>query len=498
MQKLFDLAIEMILIFDIKGRILEGNRAAKEQLLYFDGFENSNIWQIFREDSRMLGKRVFFVNDLGSEHVTGEDEDQLIGEYETVAFRKDGTWVPVFRRIFVLSENGIHKGVSVSVDIGVEKEAVRQLVYAEKLSKEATKVRDQFAANITHELRTPINGIMDHARSIRNAPLTKEQDFSLNMIEKSLKTMNEMINNLLDYSKLSAGKFRINPEPLRIRRLITDLLLFHAPSIRQKGLKLYVRISQKLPEWLCADEVALSQILNNLLYNAIKFTPQGQIRVDVAVKEEKDRFRLEFAVADTGIGIRADQIDQIFVSFMQLDASATRRYGGSGLGLSIVKQLVELMGGRIQVESVLEEGTTFRFFIYAKKEEREKTEEEKLILPEGWFVFDEDKKDMVREMVKLQTLQENEQEGQEKTQGKEPDLPTAASEKERLRYRYAGLRQALEAENWEQAELLLDMLKRLVSEAPEDYRQKFLRLELEVRKENRERAQELLELLEKR
>lgn len=497
MRKLFDLSIEMILIFDIKGRILEGNRAAKEQLLYFDGFESCNIRQIFHEDSRMLGKRVFFVNDLGSEHVTGDDEGQLIGEYETVAFRKDGTWVPVFRRVFALSENGVRKGVSVSVDIGVEKEAVRQLVYAEKLSKEATKVRDQFVANITHELRTPINGIMGHARSIRNAPLTKEQDFSLTMIEKSLKTMNEMINNLLDYSKLSAGKFQINPEPLRIRRLITDLLLFHAPSIRQKGLKLLVRISQKLPEWIHADELCISQILNNLLFNAIKFTPQGQIRVDVAAKEEKERFRLEFAVSDTGIGIRSDQIDQIFVSFMQLDASATRRYGGTGLGLSIVKQLIELMGGKIEVESVPEEGTTFRFFIYAKKEEREKAEEEKLILPEGWFVFDEDKRDVVREMVKQQTLQEKEKEEQKKLQGKEPVIQKAGSEKERLRYRYAGLRQALQTENWEQAELLLDMIKRLVSEAPEEYRQKFLRLELEVRKENGERAQELLEIPEK-
>lgn len=575
MQRLFDKVIEMILVFDIEGRILEGNRAARNQLLFYEGFTGINIRQIFHEDQEMLGERVFFVNDLGSEHVTRDDDDQSIGEYETIAFRKDGTCFPVFRRVFVLVEDGVKKGVSVCVDIGVEKEAIRQLVRAEEQSKEATKIRDRFVANITHELRTPINGILGHARNLHNAPLSKEQSFSLSLIEKSLKTMNGMIDNLLDYSKLIAGKFQLSKDMLSIRRLLNDIFYFHIHTIRQKGLRLLVRISKELPERIYADEVCISQILNNLLFNAIKFTPQGQISVDVSAKKENGRTKLEFAVGDTGIGISKEDIDKIFISFMQLDASVTRRYGGSGLGLCIVKQLVELMDGEIQVESVLGMGTTFYFYFYVDTEEGygEKASENR-IFPEDWFFYDGKNNDLVRDLVKQHSIHENsgstEDSGHPVDSGNHGKLGSAKdigytadsgnhaelgsakdsghpvdsgngitvdsplsryenevwsetrvvsgqqtskaeafssvrnnawmagpaiSQKDMLAKRYQGLKEALLEENWERAEIILDLIKIMVVHTPEDYRQNFLKLEMEVRKENGIRAMELLELL---
>jgi len=267
-----------------------------------------------------------------------------------------------------LNDNGVpHQFISIRTDITdrVKAEAAlaertTQLAKAHDEAIKANLTKSQFLANMSHELRTPLNAIIGYSEMLlEEAEERGEQDFAddLGKISKAGNHLLALINDILDISKIEAGKMELHPEPFSLPDLIQDVMTTIRPLVETKGNKIHT-ISEEKGE-MSADVTKLRQILINLLSNANKFTDAGSITFEV-YKETRDvRHGIAFRVQDTGIGMTPEQLDKLFQPFTQADASTTRKYGGTGLGLAISQRFSHLMGGDIRVESVFGEGTTF-------------------------------------------------------------------------------------------------------------------------------------------
>jgi two-component system sensor histidine kinase/response regulator len=239
-----------------------------------------------------------------------------------------------------------------------------QMREAKEGAELANRSKGQFLANMSHEIRTPMNAIVGMTRIALESELTSDQRDCLEAVRTSADALLEIINDILDFSKIEAGKLDLESIPFSISDVLDDTLTVFSWRAREKGLELSVRRDADVPEMLLGDPGRLRQILVNLIGNGIKFTERGEVRASVAPTRNadgRDTIRLQFAVRDTGIGIPADKQASIFRAFEQADGSTTRKYGGTGLGLAITQHLVELMGGRLQVESRPGEGSTFHF-----------------------------------------------------------------------------------------------------------------------------------------
>lgn len=450
---LFEGTSDMIFYFSDSGLVQECNTSAYEQL----GFEpDEDIWlqNIFRTCVKVDNGRLIFQDGMFEQH------------FETTVYRKNQTCFPVEVQVTMLEEDAGRYACR-AFSIVQKVDAERKLAYTEEKMEVVNKERDEMVANVTHELRTPVNGVMGLAQNLMDTELTAPQRETVELIDHCCKNMIKIINNILDFSKLKANKFTIEEREFNFYQMMDTLVRTNQPMVESKGLKLVCNVSEDIPEKMIGDELRLTQVLNNLLSNAIKFTTVGQIVINVTQSMDlHNELELFFMVIDSGIGISDEERDKLFKSFSQVDASITRRFGGTGLGLSITKSLVQMMGGDINVESEKGKGSTFSFSVKFKKVQQE---EEQPAAEAGTFSFN----------MGTGTELEQEDVGEIFRLGSEENVREIESNMERLVL-------CIEMENWERANNFAENIKQLVMDDAMNLKRKAFRLQMTLRKGDHE------------
>jgi PAS domain S-box-containing protein len=310
----------------------------------------------------------------------GED----VVSYENRYVRKDGSyrwflWMATFdhdeRRIYAIARDVTElRAAQQAREENAARLAllVKELELARHRAEEAARVKADFLANMSHEIRTPMNAVMGMTDLTLATELTAEQRGYLTTVKSSARALLDLVDDILDLSKIEAGKLELDRTEMDVRETVEDAIRVLAVRAGEKGLELACRIAPAVPPVLLGDPGRLRQVVVNLVGNAIKFTERGEVVLDAEiVSEDEDEVRIRFAVKDTGIGVPADKRDEIFAPFTQADTSTTRRFGGSGLGLAIATQLVEMMGGTLDMVSEVGRGSTFFFTAHFERPRRE-------------------------------------------------------------------------------------------------------------------------------
>jgi signal transduction histidine kinase len=465
---------EIIIFFDSKCKILECNSKAVNELGYGDDIYKIPINNIF--------KNVF----IYEENKFMVADKYLKKPEETIAYRKNQTCFPVDLRITTNRRKKSCLGLCTAINITDKKNIIRETNHLKNEINNYNQMSNELVANITHELRTPVNGIMGFTNILADTKLKPNQMEAVNIIKRCCTNMNTLINDMLDYAKLSNNKLIIEEREFDFRDFVSQIVGFNSAALNEKDLKLILDIADNIPETVIGDELRLAQVLNNLFSNAIKFTPSGQVGLKIMkISQSGESIELFFMVIDTGIGISREEKDKLFKSFSQVDSSITRRFGGTGLGLSISKMLVEAMHGSIDVDSEKNMGSTFSFSVRlglpkTKAVEISETPE----CCEGMELEESGSNENVADMSDLDyidmVLKEAGTSGKELTSGMDAMREALVLMKDNMEK----LTICIEMENWEKAEELACNMKKLL---PKDHAaniKNVFRLILAVRKEN--------------
>jgi two-component system, sensor histidine kinase and response regulator len=318
----------------------------------------TNPWQLIhpldREDVREKSRQML------------EGLRSLPYEYRIVGKKGETKWVMETSKS--IQYRGRQAVLGSLMDISEIKQAEAELKEAKEAAEAASQAKSEFLANVSHEIRTPLNAIIGMSELMLDTSLSSEQSETLRVIESSSEALLGLINEILDFSKIEVGQMEIEEEPFSLKELVEGVADSLSVRAFEKGLELICYINHNVPDRLIGDMSRIRQVLVNLVINAIKFTDKGEvfIKLENIRPVDGDDVELQFKVADTGIGIPEEHRDLIFEKFSQVDNSTTRTYGGAGLGLSISKSLVEMMGGKIWFESELGKGSTFYFTLPLK------------------------------------------------------------------------------------------------------------------------------------
>lgn len=451
-----DNAIEMVFEFDREGTIQYCNSAAHEELGYGAEIIGLPIYAVFMSE-----------NIQGNVFLDVTEKKEIM---DMVAYRKNATCFPVHIRM-TPNDQKTDFTFLMAVNITDQKAMEKEVLVLQSQAKENLQIRNEFIANVTHELRTPVNGVKGHTSALLSENPTAEQRRTLEIIQRCCDDMSSIINNILDFSKLEAGKFQLNEAEFDLFELIDHVIATHIAVVNEKGIRIFLNIAENVPQFVFGDELRLNQILNNLISNAVKFTDLGFISIDVNKHMQYgEEVELFFMVRDSGIGISPEDKDLLFQSFSQVDASTTRKYSGTGLGLVITKNLVELMNGSIRVESQKGKGSNFSFIIRLRSAEEGNSSYVSRFLGKNEKILEYDE---IESFYRF---------------GTEENVKEIRNKSEKLIL-------ALELGAWEKAEVIAANLKKLIADGPEETRKMLFRLEMTIRKEDEKKSIEYFEKL---
>lgn len=464
-RKVFDENLGITLVFNDEGDVVYLNEAAKKELGFEDG--EVNIRDIFA---------VLFAENVSVQDFVSDTEGKVT---TATAYRKNYTcFTAEIKTVRMTSEEDVNFNIMSILNTQYEVYARQEIERVENSMKESMRTRNEFVANITHELRTPVNGIKGHIKNLYSVETDIQKKRTMEIVLKCCDTMQNIISNFLDFSKIEAGKFEITEEAFNLRDCINQVVDTSIMLANEKGLKLTATVAEDIPDIVIGDELRITQVLNNLVSNALKFTSIGYVSIEVyKTRLKHGRMELTFLVMDTGIGVTPEQKEKMFKSFSQVDGSITRKYGGTGLGLYVTRQLVGLMHGDIRLDSEKGKGSVFSFNIEVGVEDADSNEEEILSLPQVM----RNGQIKSRQMAALDTIY---------VYGSEENRKELRSNLEKLVL-------CIEMDNWERAELFADNVKQLTQEADEGIKKLVFKMQMSVRKENYDKSIEILEQINK-
>lgn len=442
---------DMVLFCREDGLVIYANASALNLLEYGEQIYQCHISKVFP-------------TLFSEEKTTTQQMQNLLGQTVVVdAYRENRTCFQVEAQFFRQEEDFFE---IIAYDATEESYLNRKMEQVQQEAEAAARVKSEFVANITHELRTPVNGILGNILELKEIEQDPAKNRILSLVERGCADMNAIINSILDFSKLEAGKFSLENREFDFREMMENVKMNHRPKTTEKGLDFSISISPEIPDKVIGDELRIVQILNNLISNACKFTTVGRVAVEVVkTSQVADRIELFFLVIDTGIGISKENQDKLFQSFSQVDASISRRFGGTGLGLNIAKQLVELMGGSIHVESEEGKGSMFSFQIWVD------------VPKDAVAQTTSEQSPMTSYKPNLSDFTSNHNVEAIRSFGTEENLAELERNLNKLIL-------SVEMENWEKAEGFANIMRELTEDAPKEIKNKALRAKMSVQKED--------------